>query len=176
MFLLSAVAPAECHKSRRSGRAGVSVAAGLDTASRPCRNAMAYRRPWSSRSAARGNPDSARRAVRTKGAVEQRDAVERAGHGQRLAETARTGAQTQAIGHASPHLHGLDPVGGFQCAQQHGGARFGTTDKVQAPVQPVAAIDIGVARRPEHHGVADRRATERVRGRVGAVIRFRSRR
>lgn len=39
-------------------------------------------------------------------------------------------------------------------------------------MQAIASIDIGMTRRPEHHGITGRRADEAVRCRIAAVIRL----
>src|SRR5690606_31632166 len=46
----------------------------------------------------------------------------------------------------------------------------GLADEVEAPVNAVNLIDIGMPRRPEHRRVARRGAVEAVRSRIGLVI------
>ena len=62
-------------------------------------------------------------------------------------------------------------MGRLQRADQHGAGRaFLFADEIDAPVDAVGAIDIGKARRAEHHEVARRRPAERMRGRLGVMI------
>ena len=45
-------------------------------------------------------------------------------------------------------------------------------NEIDAPMNAIGAIDIGIAGRPEHHLVAQRRASKRMRGRIGVMIRL----
>jgi len=57
----------------------------------------------------------------------------------------------------TPTPHRSKPGGRLQFPDQHGAGRaFRLADKVQAPVDAVGPVDIGVPRRPEHHRIARR--------------------
>src|SRR5688500_11681527 len=89
---------------------------------------------------------------------------------QRLAELARSGTKL-TLGHApAPLLHPDQAMHGLKCADQYGTA--GLADEVEAPVNAVDLVDIGVPRRTEHGGVARCRPLEAVRSRIGLVIGF----
>src|SRR5205823_10455577 len=77
-----------------------------------------------------------------------------------------TGVQTCAL-----------PICGRERADQHrAGAALRLAYEVEAPVHAVRAVDVGVAGRTEHHAVALGAAAERMRGRIGVVVRSEERR
>ena len=68
-------------------------------------------------------------------------------------------------------LHLGKALGRLQGADQHGvGDADAFADEIQAPVQPVGAIHIGVAGRPEHGRIALGPAAIAVRRRVLVVV------
>ncbi|GEM_PF-220124 len=101
----------------------------------------------------------------------QRHAVHGAAHAQRLAQFAGAGTQQLDVVHPAPRAHGGDAGQRLERADQHTGAVAGlAADEVQAPVNPVGAVHVGVGRRAEHGGVALGLAAVGVRGRIVAVI------
>ena len=70
---------------------------------------------------------------------------------------------------AAPPVHDLQAMERLDGADEDGAARC-AADDVEAMMQPVDAIDIGMADRPEHRRVACGPAGEAVRGRIGGVI------
>src|SRR5258708_36840089 len=60
---------------------------------------------------------------------------------------------------------------GRERADEHrAGTALRLAYEVEAPVHAVGAVDIGVARRTEHHAVALGAAAERMRGRIGVMV------
>src|SRR4051794_41378579 len=91
-----------------------------------------------------------RRAVERQAVVHDRDA-------ERLAELAGPRAERARILDAAPAPHRLEARRRLDRPDQHGaGAALRLADEVQAPMDAVGAVDIGVARRAEHHGIARR--------------------
>ena len=93
------------------------------------------------------------------------------GDRERLADPARARAQEPHVVEppAPPHL--TEPVRRLERADQDGvGDALGLADEVDAPVDPVRAVDVGVPRRPEHRGVSRRQAAVAVRRRVLVVV------
>jgi hypothetical protein len=98
-------------------------------------------------------------------------AVELAGHAECLAEATRARAEKALVVEAAALAHLFETGTRLERAQQHPGAMpGGHADEVEAPVQAVGAVDIGMARRAEHRRVACRVSGEAVRGRVGLVV------
>ena len=56
--------------------------------------------------------------------------------------------------------------------QDRAGTAFMFANKVQAPVDAVGSVDVGVARRAEHHRIAFGTSDVRVRCRLGVVVGF----
>src|SRR5215213_1972392 len=105
-----------------------------------------------------------RRAVEGQAVMHDSDA-------ERLAELAGARAERARILDPAPAPHRLDPHRRLERPDQHGaGAALRLADEVQAPVDAVGAVDIGVARRPEHHGVARRLPAIGVCRRVRVVV------
>ena len=72
---------------------------------------------------------------------------------------------------AAPPPHRRQSVYGLKRADQHrAGAAFFLAHEIEAPVDTVGSVDVGVAGRAEHHGVALGSAVIGVRRRVGVVI------
>ncbi|PAV92646.1 hypothetical protein WR25_17456 [Diploscapter pachys] len=92
-------------------------------------------------------------------------------YAERLAQPPRAGAEQARIGEAAARDHRIETVRGFERADQHRAA--GRTHDVEAPVDTVAAVDIGAARRPEHRGIAWRRPARTVRGGIVGIIGLR---
>ena len=66
-------------------------------------------------------------------------------------------AQQPLVGEPAPPPHLGKALRRLERADQHGAGRaFRLADEVQAPVDAVGAVDVGVAGRAEHHGVARR--------------------
>ncbi|TMK35126.1 MAG: hypothetical protein E6G64_00410, partial [Actinobacteria bacterium] len=76
---------------------------------------------------------------------------------QRLAELAGAGTERVDVLHpAPPPLHGQS-LHRFECTDQRClGNAFRSADEVQAPVDPVRAVDVRVSRRSEHRRIAGR--------------------
>ncbi len=90
---------------------------------------------------------------------------------QRLAQPARPGAQESQLGQAPALLHHCQPLQRLYRPQQYTGAVAGRpAHQVQAPVQAIRAVHIGMAWRPKHGRIARRGATKAVRSRVVLVI------
>ena len=72
---------------------------------------------------------------------------------------------------SAPAPHRRNAVGRLQRPDQHRArGAFLLADEIDAPVDAVGAIDVAKAGRAEHHFVARRRPTERMRGRIGVMI------
>jgi hypothetical protein len=118
-----------------------------------------------------GDRDRRRPALEPKWRLVQRQAVLRPRDAQGLAQATRAGAELPHRLDAAPCPHDLQPGGGLDRPDQHGTAqRLGTADGVEAPVQAVGAIDIGVPGWTEHGGIARRTAPMAVRGGILMVI------
>ena len=93
------------------------------------------------------------------------------GDAQRLAQPAGAGAQEPLVGDAAPPAHHAKAGRRLDGPDQHGAGRpCRFADEVQAPVNAVGAIDIGVARRSKHDGIAAGHAAKAVRRRVGMMV------
>ena len=91
-----------------------------------------------------------------------------------LTNPSGTCAQEANIRHVPPLFHRVDTNGGFNSADQNGGAVvFFSADEIEAPVNAVRAVNVYRFRRPEHDRVAFGRATKTVGGRIGLVVGFR---
>ena len=110
------------------------------------------------------------RKERERRAVE-RQSVVLARHAQRLAEPARAGREQSDVVETAPVAHPVEAMGRLQRPQQDRRRRaLLLADEVEAPVDPVGAVDVRVARRAEHDGVPRRPAAEGVAGRVGRIV------
>ena len=96
-----------------------------------------------------------------------------AGDAERLAEASRPGCEQPNVVEPAPLAHELEAVGRLERPDQHRcGAPFLLADEVQAPVDPVGAVDVRVPGRSEHRRVARRAAAEAVRGGILGVVRL----
>src|SRR5215468_4376344 len=101
----------------------------------------------------------------------KRKAVLRVGDAERLAQASRSRAQQALVGDAPAAAHRGQALRGCERADQHrAGATLRLAYEVEAPVHAVRAVDVGVAGRTEHHGVALGLPAERMRGRIGVVV------
>jgi hypothetical protein len=81
----------------------------------------------------------------------ERQPVVLARDAERLAETARAGAEEARVIEPAPLTHRVDAVGRLERAQQDCGRHtLVAADEVQAPVDAVGAVDVGVPGRTEH--------------------------
>ncbi len=89
-----------------------------------------------------------------------------------LREPAGAGAEQVRVGEAAALGHQLEADGRLERAHEHRLARahLGTADDVQAPVDPVRAVDVRAPGRAEHRAVARRQAAEGVARGVDAVV------
>src|SRR5438874_2972588 len=126
-----------------------------------------------------GDPDSLpagelRRSgarLEPEGRLVQRQAVVLAGNAERLAEPARARAEETLVLEPPPAAHRLQAVGRLERADQHRvGDALGLADEVDAPMDPVGAVDVGVAGWAEHRSVPGGAAAVAVRGRVLMVV------
>jgi len=92
-------------------------------------------------------------------------------HGERLAEAARPRCeQARVVDRASP-AHLVQAVRRLERAHEHrGGDVLSIADEVQAPVDAVRAVDVGMPGRPEHRRVPCGAAAVAVCSRVVAVV------
>ena len=96
---------------------------------------------------------SASRARSSNGGSSSGESVEDAGDPERLAELARAGAERALRLEPAPLAHRLEPVRRLERPHERRlGASLLGADEVEAPVDAVRAIDVRVARRPEHRG------------------------
>src|SRR5712691_3530494 len=101
----------------------------------------------------------------------EREPVLRVGDAERLAQPPRTRAQQPLVGRTAAPAHGGKPERRRECADQDGaGDAFRLADEIEAPVDAVGAVDIGVTGRTEHHRVARGAAVEGMRRGVALVI------
>ena len=101
----------------------------------------------------------------------QGEAILRVGDAERLAQTPWTGAQKPFVGNAATPAHGGKPVRRRECADQHrAGLALRLAYEVEAPVNTVGAVDIGITRRAEHDGIALGAAAEGMCRGIGVVI------
>jgi len=89
-------------------------------------------------------------------------------HAQRLAQATRTGAEQMWIVHPPPGLHDVEAGGWLQRPDQNGAAR--QTDEIQAPVNPVRAIHVSMARRTKHGRISRGETAEAMGCRIVAGI------
>ena len=101
----------------------------------------------------------------------ERESVVLVGDAERLAQPSRARAQQPLVGDAAPAAHGGEAMRRRERADQHraGDARR-LADEIEAPMDAVGAVDIGIAGRAEHDGIARGRPAKRVRRRIGVVI------
>src|SRR6266478_3884465 len=93
--------------------------------------------------------------------------------GERLAQPARSGTELPFVADAAAAAHRGEACGRHDGADQdRAGAVLSFTDEIDTPMDAVRAVDIHVARRSEHHGVACRWAAIAVCCRVALVIGF----
>ena len=93
------------------------------------------------------------------------------GDGQGRADPAGAGAQELLVGHSSSSAHSGQAGQRLECADQHGtGRSLRLADEIQAPMDAIGAVHIGISRWAEHHRVACRRSAKAVRGGVGMMI------
>lgn len=103
----------------------------------------------------------------------QRQSIARCGNSQCLTDPSRPGAKQSHIGQAAAPAHEWQTGCWLERPDQDGAGRAGRlADEVQAPVNAIGAIDVGVARRAEHDRIACRRPAKAVRGRIGVMIRL----
>src|SRR5258708_1159497 len=101
----------------------------------------------------------------------EREPVVVAGDAQCLAQASRTGAEPALVRDPAVPAHGRDAIGRLECPDQNGaGAAGGLADEIEAPVNAIRAINIGVAGSAEHYSVAWRAPAIAVGGRIGVVI------
>src|SRR6266404_1796793 len=101
----------------------------------------------------------------------ERKGVLRAGDAERLAQASRPRAQQALVRDAAAAAHRGEALRGRERADEHrAGTALRLAYEVEAPVHAVGAVDIGVARRTEHHAVALGAAAERMRGRIGVMV------
>ena len=111
------------------------------------------------------------RACSAIGGAIERQSVVRDGDAERFRQFARTRTQRALVVQPAPAAHRRYPMGRLQRTDQdRAGRALFFADEIDAPMDAVGAIDIGKARRPEHHAVARRRPAKRMRGRLGVVI------
>src|SRR5438309_6801833 len=97
--------------------------------------------------------------------------IMRSGHAERLAYASGARAQQTLLGESAPPAHGRKTLGRGKRPDQHGARRaFRLANKIQAPMDAVGTIDVGVSRRTEHDRVALSGAAEAVRGGIGVMI------
>src|ERR1700757_3041545 len=100
-----------------------------------------------------------------------RAAVVLAGHGKRLAESAGPAAEESLRVNPATLAHLLEAARRLQRPDQDcAGHSFALADQVQAPVDSVRPVDVGVAGGAEHRGVALRSAAVAVARRVLLVV------
>src|SRR5712671_4671651 len=84
--------------------------------------------------------------------------------GERLAQPPGSGAELPLVADAAAAAHGGEACGRHQGANQDGaGAVLGFADEIDAPMDAVRPVDIRMARRSEHHGIAPGRSCVAVR-------------
>src|SRR5438105_4915116 len=111
--------------------------------------------------------------TKLKGSLVEREAVVLACHAERLAEPAGAGAEEAQVVEAASSTHRLHPFDGLDRPQEHGrGDALLAADEVDAPVDAVRAVDVGVPGEAEHRRVARRPAAEAVARRILVVVRL----
>src|SRR5712692_8139384 len=101
----------------------------------------------------------------------QCQSIVRVGDAERLAQASRTRAKESLVGDTAAAAHRGETKRGRERADQHrAGNAFRLAHEVDAPMNAVGAVDIGVTGRAEHHGVARGLAAEAVRGGIALVI------
>src|SRR3954464_8994825 len=104
----------------------------------------------------------------------QRQAVMPLADSKRLTEPTRPRTELSYVIEPAPGPHHLKTRRRLNCPDQDCAAGLVTaTDEIQAPVDPVRAIDIRVPSRTKHRGIAGRPPTEAVRGWVFTIIGLR---
>ena len=94
-----------------------------------------------------------------------------AGDRERLAEPARAGAEETLVVQTSPPAHLVEPMGRLERPDEDRvGDALWLADEVDAPVDPVRAVDVRVAGRAEHRGVTLGQAAVAVCGRVLVLV------
>src|SRR5687768_3068571 len=92
---------------------------------------------------------------------------------ERLANTSRPRAEEAHILQSAAGAHHIQSGEWFDRANQNSRAMsFRATDKIKAPVDSVGTVDIGSARRSEHHLVTLCRPAKTVGRRIFMVVRF----
>jgi hypothetical protein len=111
-----------------------------------------------------------RTPVATPGSSE-RQAIVLSRDTERLAEFTRAGAQVGLLAQAAAPPHYGEPFRGLDCPDEHGaGAALFLAHKVEAPMNSVRAVDIGIAGWAKHHSIALGAAIIGMRGWVGVVV------
>ena len=88
-----------------------------------------------------------------------------------LAEPSGTGAEEPQVVEPAALVHPLEAVHRLQRAHEHGGrALLRLADEIEAPVDPVGAVDVGVARRAEHRRVSRRSPPKAVARGIRPVV------
>ena len=96
---------------------------------------------------------------------------------ERLAEAARAGAEQALVVEAAPLAHLLEARRRLERADERGlGDSLAAAHEVEAPVDAVRAVDVGVPGRAEHRAVAGRGPAEAVARRIAWRRRPRPRR
>ena len=92
---------------------------------------------------------------------------------ERLAQPPRPGAEQPLVPDPAPRAHHVEPLRRLERADQHRIRDADVlADEVQAPVDPVRAVDVRVPGRAEHRRVALGPAAEAVRGGILVVVRL----
>ena len=90
-----------------------------------------------------------------------------------LAQATGARAQQPVVGNTASRPHRFEPFGRFERPDQYRARDVDLlTHEVEAPVDPVRAVDVGVAGRPEHRRVARGPSTKAVRGRILVIVRL----
>lgn len=92
---------------------------------------------------------------------------------QRLADSSGTGTEQASIVEPAPRAHDIQPGNRLKRANENPGAMpVRSANEIEAPVDSIGAVDISVARRPEHDQVSPGRATKAVGGWIFMIIRL----
>ncbi len=107
-----------------------------------------------------------RRPVERKPVMPARDA-------ERLGEPSRSRAEQAIRLYPAPGPHGRQSRARLERPDQdRAGDALALADEIETPVHPIGAVDIGVAGRAEHRGIACRAPAKTVRGGILVVIGF----